>query len=386
MKVLFKTPLRGFFRHLLQEKSIHAEFQSVTGAMYETQSTLKYIIKSVARSRLFDVLGIIQVPNAIGEDCDIYGSYNRFLRADKPYFICVENPTALYHYCLHRGQSFLGKHHLSTHISDNNLKALVYISKACQSTFEQVCIHVPEACTQRQIYPLVPDNPLVSESTIINRCQAPKTLKLLFVAQGNVFTTKGALEVLEAFRRLRKEGLTDMTLTMITSLSDVPKEALLIAQQQEGCSVYDFKFSFTEMEKIYAEHSILLIPTSQDSSPLTVLEAMKAGLPALASRLYAIPEMIADGENGYLTDPAWWFFDAHNIPNPAVWNHRKETIYSGKRNERITKFLEEKIRLLYANRDLLKQLSLNSYHKAMTPPFSRDYIANQWNELFNKIG
>ena len=102
MKVLFKTPLRGFFRHLLQEKSIHAEFQSVTGAMYETQSTLKNIIKRVARSRLFDVLGIIQVPNAIGEDCDIYGSYNRFLRADKPYFICVENPTALYHYCLYR--------------------------------------------------------------------------------------------------------------------------------------------------------------------------------------------------------------------------------------------------------------------------------------------
>lgn len=208
---------------------------------------------------------------------------------------------------------------------------------------------------------------------------------MLFIAQGLRFLSKGALEIIEAFTRLRTDGL-NLSLTMVTSLQEVNKEIIDTIQHTGGITLYDFKFSFSEMQELYASHHILLIPSSDDSFNLTVLEAMKAGLPALASRLYAIPEMIADGENGYLTDPAWWFFDEHNILNHAVWNHRKETIYSGKKNERITQFLEEKIRLLYANRDLLKQLSLNSYQKAMTPPFSRDYIVNQWNELLNKIG
>lgn len=385
MKVLFKTPLRGFFRHLQSEHAIHATMQFPQTVLYETQSAWSHLVKRIARWSLWDYLGIIQTPKAQAGDCDIYGSFNRFLRADKPYFIYVENPTALYHYSLCRGKSFLGKRSIQKAINDHQLKALICMSEACKSTFEQVCAKVPDACMLTRIYPLVPDNPFVNEKQIISRCEQQDTLKLLYIAQGLRFLSKGALEIVEAFTRLQTDGL-NLSLTIVTSLQEMNKEIIDTIQHTDGITLYDFKFSFSEMQELYASHHILLIPSSDDSFNLTVLEAMKAGLPALASRLYAIPEMIADGENGYLTDPAWWFFDEHNIPNPAVWNHRKETIYSGKRNERITKFLEEKIRLLYANRDLLKQLSLNSYHKAMTPPFSRDYIANQWNELFNKIG
>ena len=113
---------------------------------------------------------------------------------------------------------------------------------------------------------------------------------------------------------------------------------------------------------------------------------MKSGLPVIGSTLYAIPEMVADGYNGFLTEPHYWFFDKNNIPNPAVWNHRKRTIYSGRLSKRIVDFLLDRISALYHDRDLLYTLSVNSWNKAKEGPFSEEYITAQWNELINMIG
>lgn len=59
--------------------------------------------------------------------------------------------------------------------------------------------------------------------------------------------------------------------------------------------------------------TLLLHPTSDDSNSLTVLEAMKAGLPIISTKLYAIPEMVKDGVNGFLTEPKYAFFDNNNL-------------------------------------------------------------------------
>lgn len=44
-------------------------------------------------------------------------------------------------------------------------------------------------------------------------------------------------------------------------------------------------------------------PTKSDMSPLVVIEAAAAGLPAVASRIGAISEIIREGETGFLVDP-----------------------------------------------------------------------------------
>lgn len=48
---------------------------------------------------------------------------------------------------------------------------------------------------------------------------------------------------------------------------------------------------------------VMCLPTSSDMSPLVLIEAAAAGLPAVASRLGAIPEIVLDGETGILVDP-----------------------------------------------------------------------------------
>ena len=93
-RIHFATPVRGFFKHLMNDTEVNAEFTSVEGALYEIngQKNLRTLLKSIARSTVGDFMGFIHTPSAMNHPCDLYASSNRFLKADKPYFIYVENP------------------------------------------------------------------------------------------------------------------------------------------------------------------------------------------------------------------------------------------------------------------------------------------------------
>jgi glycosyltransferase involved in cell wall biosynthesis len=49
---------------------------------------------------------------------------------------------------------------------------------------------------------------------------------------------------------------------------------------------------------------LLVVPSLMETTPFVVLEAMAAGRPVVASRIYGIPEMIEEGESGFLVTPA----------------------------------------------------------------------------------
>jgi glycosyltransferase involved in cell wall biosynthesis len=53
----------------------------------------------------------------------------------------------------------------------------------------------------------------------------------------------------------------------------------------------------------------LVLSSFQENSPLTIAEAMAAGVPVAASRVGGIPEMVEDGKTGFLIDP----YDTNDI-------------------------------------------------------------------------
>jgi len=58
-----------------------------------------------------------------------------------------------------------------------------------------------------------------------------------------------------------------------------------------------------DLEKVYKNADILVHPSIWEAFGMSIVEAMWYGLPVIASDIAAIPELVHDGENGYLIPP-----------------------------------------------------------------------------------
>lgn len=63
------------------------------------------------------------------------------------------------------------------------------------------------------------------------------------------------------------------------------------------------KVSRDELTMELAKSSVLALVSHEDNCPMTILEAMSAGIPILASNVGGIPDLVDDGINGHLCDP-----------------------------------------------------------------------------------
>jgi glycosyltransferase involved in cell wall biosynthesis len=58
-----------------------------------------------------------------------------------------------------------------------------------------------------------------------------------------------------------------------------------------------------EKKQIFMNSDIFLLPSYAEGQPVTILEAMAAGLPIIASNVGAIPDVVQDGKNGLIIEP-----------------------------------------------------------------------------------
>jgi glycosyltransferase involved in cell wall biosynthesis len=114
-------------------------------------------------------------------------------------------------------------------------------------------------------------------------------VRILFV--GGQFERKGGPDLLEAARSLGD----NVDIDIVTGPEAPVVPAGVRTRFHRG-----LKPQSEELVALYRAADIFVLPSRGDCMPQAVIEAIACGLPVVATRVGAIPEMVTDGVNGYL--------------------------------------------------------------------------------------
>ena len=118
---------------------------------------------------------------------------------------------------------------------------------------------------------------------------------------GRITEEKGVETVVKAYEKLPHHNLKIMG-------DDSTTEAEKLKKYIEKHNIHNIQFvgfkSGEELEKIISNARFTLIPSIwYDNLPNTALESFKYAKPVIASNIGSLPELVVDGENGWLFEP-----------------------------------------------------------------------------------
>jgi glycosyltransferase involved in cell wall biosynthesis len=115
---------------------------------------------------------------------------------------------------------------------------------------------------------------------------------------GHEFHRKGLPAAMESLRHLA----TDHHLVVVGGTPRMIKAAQREAVMQRVSDRVHFLGHQPDPRPALAAADILVMPSLYEAHPLVLLEAMASGLPAVATPVGSVPELIVDGVNGWMTD------------------------------------------------------------------------------------
>ncbi len=121
----------------------------------------------------------------------------------------------------------------------------------------------------------------------------------IFVNIGRVYPVKNQKLLIEAFDKLLDEGI-EAHLLIIGSRNIVPayaKESEKLIRHQENIHFLDEKSNVADYLLLA---DAFCLSSQHEGMPMTILEAMSIGLPTIATPVGGIPDIISDGENGFI--------------------------------------------------------------------------------------
>jgi glycosyltransferase involved in cell wall biosynthesis len=128
------------------------------------------------------------------------------------------------------------------------------------------------------------------------------TIRLLFLS--NLFTSKGIIIFINVLKQLSFLNIK-FEAYVVGQEGDISVDKLngMISCNELINNVYYLGPKYgDEKIKILSKTDILIYPTLEDALPLVILEAMQLGIPIIASRVGAIPEIIDNNITGFLVD------------------------------------------------------------------------------------
>ena len=129
------------------------------------------------------------------------------------------------------------------------------------------------------------------------RALCPNGEKVL-VHVSNFRPVKHAQDVVRVFHRLREEGLALKLLLVGDGPDRMPTEHL--ARQLDVYDDVRFLGKQEPVEEILSIADVFMMPSGSETFGLAGLEAMACGVPVVCSDIGGLPELVVDGETGFL--------------------------------------------------------------------------------------
>jgi len=134
---------------------------------------------------------------------------------------------------------------------------------------------------------------------IKNKNEIPRIMFL-----SNLFRAKGLIDFLDALKLLKDNNIFFYA-TIIGGKAELTEQDLITEiTNRDLLKEIEYLGPIFNNKKveILNKSDIFVHPTHDDAFPINILEAMRAGLPVVATGEGAIPEMIADGISGYIVE------------------------------------------------------------------------------------
>lgn len=127
--------------------------------------------------------------------------------------------------------------------------------------------------------------------------------RLFFLS--NLLVSKGVIVLLDACQKLRENGnvfVCDFVGGETPEMNRGQFVEEVRSRGLEGVVFYHGSRYGAEKEAFFRQADIFVQPTFEDCFPLTLVEAMQHGLPIVSTDEGAIPDMVVDGENGFVVE------------------------------------------------------------------------------------
>lgn len=186
------------------------------------------------------------------------------------------------------------------------------IQKIINGTYFRKAWSVPVALTPEvqasvsDFYGLPPERiPVIYNGIDLSRCipkttyETGETVTILHVGRFDV--PKNHAGLLEAFRLLRETN-PECHLRLVGD-GDLRLRMEALAKEKGISDAVEFCGMQSNVYPYLHDADIFTLPSIYEGNPMTIIEAMGAGLPIVASRVGGIPDMIHDGESGILVEP-----------------------------------------------------------------------------------
>lgn len=121
---------------------------------------------------------------------------------------------------------------------------------------------------------------------------------------GRLEPVKGVRYLIQAMGILKDRGIRNVKLLIVGEGSERKYlEELVKKLRLEDSVVFVGKVPHKEIPAYMGLADVFVLPSLSEGFPVVILEAMAMGLPIIASRVRGLPEIIKEGENGFLVEP-----------------------------------------------------------------------------------